>query len=75
VFGRSFLTPFVTPFVFSSKNQRRIAGGLPLFSEQTKVQSEDTELMMAGSVVTVLPVLLLFLALQRHYLQGLLPAV
>jgi multiple sugar transport system permease protein len=28
--------------------------------------------MMAGSVVTVLPVLLLFLALQRHYLQGLL---
>ncbi|GEM_PF-5235026 len=31
--------------------------------------------MMAGSVVTVLPVLLLFLALQRHYLQGLLPAV
>ncbi len=28
--------------------------------------------MMAGSVVTVLPVLLLFLALQRHYLEGLL---
>jgi multiple sugar transport system permease protein len=33
---------------------------------------QDNELMMAGSVVTVLPVLLLFLALQRHYLQGLL---
>lgn len=33
---------------------------------------QDTELMMAGSVLTVLPVLLLFLALQRHYLQGLL---
>ena len=32
---------------------------------------QDSELMMAGSVVTVLPVLLLFLALQRHYLQGL----
>ena len=28
--------------------------------------------MMAGSVVTVLPVLLLFLALQRYYMQGLL---
>jgi multiple sugar transport system permease protein len=28
--------------------------------------------MMAGSVVTVLPVLLLFLVLQRYYLQGLL---
>jgi len=32
---------------------------------------QDSELMMAGSVVTVLPVLLLFLALQRYYLQGL----
>ena len=34
--------------------------------------AQDSELMMAGSVVTVLPVLLLFLALQRYYLQGLL---
>ena len=33
---------------------------------------QDTELMMAGSVLTVLPVLLLFLFLQRHYIQGLL---
>lgn len=33
---------------------------------------QDNELMMAGAVVTVLPVLALFLALQRHYLQGLL---
>lgn len=33
---------------------------------------QDNELMMAGAVVTVLPVLLLFLALQRHYMQGLL---
>ena len=33
---------------------------------------QDSELMMAGSVVTVLPVLALFLALQRYYLQGLL---
>jgi len=31
----------------------------------------DNELMMAGAVVTVMPVLLLFLLLQRHYLQGL----
>jgi multiple sugar transport system permease protein len=34
--------------------------------------AQDSELMMAGSVVTVLPVLALFLALQRYYLQGLL---
>lgn len=33
---------------------------------------QDTELMMAGSVLTVLPVLLLFLGLQRYYIQGLL---
>jgi multiple sugar transport system permease protein len=32
----------------------------------------DVEMMMAGAVVTVLPVLLLFLALQRYYMQGLL---
>ncbi|TDM06064.1 MAG: sugar ABC transporter permease [Ideonella sp. MAG2] len=32
---------------------------------------QDTELMMAGAVITVLPVLLLFLVLQRHYMQGL----
>lgn len=33
---------------------------------------QDNELMMAGSVVTVLPVLLLFLVLQRYYMQGLM---
>ncbi len=33
---------------------------------------QDNELMMAGSVVTVLPVLVIFLALQRHYMAGLM---
>ncbi|MBP6796965.1 MAG: carbohydrate ABC transporter permease [Luteimonas sp.] len=32
----------------------------------------DVEMMMAGAVVTVLPVLALFLVLQRYYIQGLL---
>jgi multiple sugar transport system permease protein len=32
---------------------------------------QDSELMMAGAVITVLPVLALFLLLQRYYLQGL----
>ncbi|WP_423222042.1 carbohydrate ABC transporter permease [Ideonella lacteola] len=32
---------------------------------------QDSELMMAGAVITVLPVLGLFLMLQRYYLQGL----
>lgn len=31
----------------------------------------DTELMMAGSVLTVAPVSLLFLLLQKHYIEGL----
>jgi multiple sugar transport system permease protein len=30
----------------------------------------DTELMMAGAVLTVLPVLLLFIVLQRQYISG-----
>lgn len=33
---------------------------------------QDNEMMMAGSVLTILPVLLLFLVLQRYYIQGLL---
>ncbi len=31
---------------------------------------QDTELMMAGSVLTVLPVMLVFLFLQRYYIRG-----
>lgn len=38
----------------------------------SREHGQDSELMMAGSVVTVLPVLALFLALQRHYPGGLL---
>jgi multiple sugar transport system permease protein len=33
---------------------------------------QDDEMMMAGSVVTILPVLAVFLLLQRYYLQGLM---
>jgi multiple sugar transport system permease protein len=33
---------------------------------------QDVELMMAGSVVTVLPVLLLFVVLQRQYISGIM---
>jgi multiple sugar transport system permease protein len=31
---------------------------------------QDTELMMAGSVLTILPALMVFLALQRSYIRG-----
>jgi multiple sugar transport system permease protein len=33
---------------------------------------QDIELMMAGAVVTVLPVLAVFIALQRYYIAGLM---
>ncbi|TAN52802.1 MAG: carbohydrate ABC transporter permease [Methylococcaceae bacterium] len=33
---------------------------------------QDTELMMAGSVLTIAPVLLLFLLLQKYYIEGLM---
>jgi multiple sugar transport system permease protein len=32
----------------------------------------DLELMMAGSVITILPVLILFLVFQRHYVKGIM---
>lgn len=38
----------------------------------SRQHGQDNELMMAGAVVTTLPVLILFLALQRFYLSGLL---
>ncbi len=33
---------------------------------------QDTELMMAGAVLTVLPVVVLFVCLQRYYLEGIM---
>jgi multiple sugar transport system permease protein len=33
---------------------------------------QDVELMMAGSVLTLLPVALLFLVFQRHFVRGIL---
>ena len=46
---------------------------LPLgLASLAREHATDAELMMAGSVITVAPVLVLFLALQRYYLEGLL---
>ncbi len=39
-----------------------------LMLEHTK----DPELMMAGSVITVLPVIIVFLALQKYYMKGIM---
>ena len=54
-------------------DRRRTCYTLPVaLAILSREHVEDNELMMAGSVVTILPVLLVFLALQRHYLQGLM---
>lgn len=39
-----------------------------LMGEHTK----DPELMMAGSVITILPILIVFLALQKYYIKGIM---
>lgn len=39
-----------------------------LMGEHTK----DPELMMAGSVITILPVLMIFLVLQKYYIKGIM---
>ncbi|MBN8885586.1 MAG: carbohydrate ABC transporter permease [Rudaea sp.] len=63
---------FMWPLIVLSDQARQTApvGLASLAVSREHVQ--DYEFMMAGSVVTVLPVLLLFLVLQRQYLQGLL---
>ena len=33
---------------------------------------QDAELMMAGSVITIVPIILVFLLLQKYYIQGIL---
>ncbi len=38
----------------------------------SREHAQDSQLMMAGAVVTVTPVLLLFVVLQRYYIRGLL---
>ncbi len=35
---------------------------------------QDTELMMAGAVITILPVMLIFIALQKYYISGIMTA-
>lgn len=35
---------------------------------------QDTELMMAGAVITVLPVMIIFIALQKYYISGIMAA-
>lgn len=61
-----FLWPLI---VLSDDDLRTLPVALASLSRE---HVQDRELMMAGSVVTILPVLVLFLVLQRYYMQGLL---
>ncbi len=46
---------------------------LPLaVASLSREHTQDSAMVMAGAVVTIVPVLVLFLALQRHYVRGLL---
>jgi multiple sugar transport system permease protein len=61
---------FMWPLIVLSDESRYT---LPVaLASLSREHVQDNELMMAGSVVTTLPVLLLFLVVQRQYLSGLL---
>lgn len=61
---------FMWPLIVLTDHDRQT---LPVaLAGMSREHIQDTELMMAGAVITVLPVLLLFFALQRYYMQGLL---
>jgi multiple sugar transport system permease protein len=60
---------FLWPLIVLSDDARQ---PLPVaIAALSREHAGDSELMMAGAVVTVLPVLAVFIALQRHYLSGL----
>lgn len=61
-----FMWPLI---VLSDQNLYTLPVALASLSRE---HVQDNELMMAGSVLTTLPVLIVFLALQRYYIQGLM---
>jgi multiple sugar transport system permease protein len=61
-----FMWPLI---VLSDRDLQTLPVALAALSRE---HVSDTELMMAGAVVTVAPVLVLFLALQRFYMRGLM---
>ena len=63
---------FMWPLVaLIDSDLRTLPIALPVLSGE---HVQDTELMMAGSVLTVLTVLVLFVAVQRYYVAGSQPA-
>ena len=61
---------FLWPLIILNDSQKQT---LPVaLANLSREHVQDVELMMAGSVVTLVPVLLLFLVLQRYYIAGLM---
>jgi multiple sugar transport system permease protein len=61
---------FLWPLIVLADDARQT---LPVaLAALAREHAADNELMMAGAVVTILPVLVVFLALQRYYIHGLL---
>lgn len=61
---------FLWPLIMLSHDELHT---LPLaLASLSREHVQDRELMMAGSVITLLPPLVVFLVLQRYYMQGLL---
>ena len=61
---------FMWPLIVLTDNELQT---LPVaLASLSREHVQDSEMMMAGSVITVLPVLVLFLALQKYYIEGLL---
>ena len=59
---------FMWPLIVLSDNAKYT---LPVaLANLSRQHVQDTELMMAAAVITLLPVLLLFVSLQRYYLRG-----
>jgi multiple sugar transport system permease protein len=63
-FWQDFLWPLI---IINSPNLYTLPLGLGLFVQQNKTV---WDLLMAGSVMSVLPVVVLFLIFQRHFIQG-----
>ena len=61
-----FMWPLI---VLSDRDMQTLPLALASLSRE---HVQDAELMMAGSVLTVTPVLAIFLVLQRHYMRGLM---
>lgn len=61
-----FMWPLI---IMTDSNSYTLPVALAVLSRE---HVQDSEMMMAGAVLTVLPVLLLFIGLQRFYMRGLL---